>query len=304
MRRVLLQSVTSDETLDDQSMCLRWPALALHFNNRYERRRLLAMIPRTIATPLAVDTGDNSASSSSSSSSGDWPLSSSDSASMVEQIDFLLDSAATSLCNIVPADTVRCTIDGVSVHCSPVHALRITDRHGVERRYVRFIHLTSCKPSAQHPVLFGSPNLVLPVRASRLEQCERDEWLELVTNMPWFTGDSLLMLRADRAPANQGYFVSLYVEASHLILNVVQHYVWHAPHARTLRDAIGSDVVFAKTNDLGYLLLDYLFATTQHTQRSAEVFSAQIDHLMDRFAQAWTRRARDADKKRKRDEVK
>jgi len=272
-RLVSLRSSTVADVVADSSMSKRWPALAMIINNRAEIRRLVAECPVGLMNALTFD-GHLDTGARSEDEDEEFDDESGDTTKHLnEQIDFMLDAAVLRLCDLMPADTVHCKLAGETWSCEPVSVHCLTDAPGDGRRYVKFTHYSiDAAPSAQKPCIFVSPNLLVPCRTMSLDVCSRRVWF----------CDDVAAFAQPAANAVERCFISLFVEASYLMLHVLQHYAWRKPSAETFSDALGCGGVFATADDLGYLFLDYLFEIVQH-QRDERLLYRKIDHLLARF---------------------
>jgi len=263
-------------------MAQRWPLLALVFNSAAERRRLMNSLPTSYKAFMhgnvsEPDGDDDDDDDSETEDYFDWskPIGGSNTDSLMDR---LLDAGAERLCDLMPADTVCCTLGVDVLRCEPVGVTRLTDRRGGERRYVKFSCLSAHAPSVDTPALFNSPNLLVPVRQARLSDRERDVWLA-ASDDPSNWWHTEVVLRASTVAGD--WLLSLYVEASYLLLSVMKHYVWTNGAADTLGGAVRYAAAFDETrSDLGYLVLDYLYFVLQEKPRHADETRRRVDELL------------------------
>src|SRR5579862_4524402 len=115
-RLVSLNSSSSTDVVviaADSLISKRWPGIALLFARKAEQQRLLAALPPALVSAAGNLTNSEDDAAAAQLSEDDEKSDANTSCNGVdEQLDFILEAGAVRLCDLMPPDTVRCTIDG------------------------------------------------------------------------------------------------------------------------------------------------------------------------------------------------
>jgi len=190
-----------------------------------------------------------------------------------DKLDVLVAAAATCVCNIMPLDTLHCTIGGETWHAAALYAVPVINSVGATRRFVRFAHLSDCAPTSINHAVFHSPNRLLALPGGR---CIHVTSIDRRNHQ----GDIFSDASMSASPRVVGCFISLYIEANCLISQVLSYYGSRSRNATSLSEALGA-MHRSQRTDVGFLFLDYLFVVMHHGP------SIYLDRAIDRLLDAY-----------------